>query len=157
MLRRVARGVADGDPRLSEIKGVAVLDLFDGESVFRALFAAAIDVCRIHPRAKFARTAHQIRMDVRFENVRDRHLPLTRQFHVFVDVGRRIEDGGYTRRIVTQQIRELSDSVGLNALKNQCHNQRVAELVPSCLGVSGVGLSARLLEVKKNTVPITPP
>ena len=86
MLRSVSRSVTDGHARLPEIERIAALDLFDREAVFRAPFAATVNLRGIHTCAEFPRTAHQIRVDMCFEDVGDGHLLSAGQLHVLVHV-----------------------------------------------------------------------
>ena len=72
VLRRMARCMTSSQDERTEGVCVAILDHFAIESVFGAPFAARINLCRPRARGQFARTADQIGMNVRLENVSDR-------------------------------------------------------------------------------------
>jgi hypothetical protein len=68
-------------------------------------------------RTKFACTTDEIGMDVRLENVRDRHPLLASELQIAVNVRAWIEHCGYSFGIIADQIGKLGDAVGLNAFK----------------------------------------
>ena len=75
---------------------------FGIESVARAAFVARENLGRIDSRAQFTRAAHEIGVDVRFKNVRDRNLLLARQLDILLDIRRRIENRRDARAVVAE-------------------------------------------------------
>ena len=67
MPRRVARRY----DHFAKFKSVAILDFFGVKTLLCAALAAGVNLCRFQSRAQFARAAHQIGMNMGFENVRD--------------------------------------------------------------------------------------
>ena len=88
MTRRVSRG----DQSFAERETIPLLQLFVFELVFRTTLVAHENVCRIQPRLQLTRTAHQIGVNVRLEDVRNRHLRFAGHIDVNIDVWARIED-----------------------------------------------------------------
>ena len=60
-------------------------------------------------------------MNVRFENVGDGHLRLTRHVDVNIAVRPRIENRRDAFIIIAEQIGKLGDAFGLNGFKNERH------------------------------------
>ena len=78
---------------------------------------AGEDLRRVDPGTEFSRTAHQIGVDMRFENVGNRNVLLPRQLYVFIDIRRRIENSRDARAVISKKIRQLCDSFGFNAFE----------------------------------------
>src|SRR6266404_8813697 len=89
--------------------------------VFRTALVTHIDIRGIEPRAELARTTDEIGVNMRFENVRDRYLRLTRHVDVNVAIRSRVEDRGDPLFVIAQKIRKLSDPFGLDRFKNERH------------------------------------
>ncbi len=104
---------------VAERERIAVVQLLGFEAVLRARFMAYVDFRQIDLRAKLPRTAYEIGVNVRLEDMGDGDILLPRQLDVFVDVRGRIEDGGGSFLIVAQQIRKLRDSFRLDAFKDK--------------------------------------
>ena len=119
VLRRVSRGMPRRDHRVAERKRVAVLYRFSIEAVARPTVVAGEDFGRVHPRAEFAGSAHQVGVDVRFKDVRDREIIFPRHLEVFVDVRRRIENRRHSGAVVSHEVGELRDAVSLYAFENK--------------------------------------
>ena len=105
--------------RFAECETIAVFHFLLFELVFRAAFVTDVNFCRIGSRAEFARTAHQVRVNVRFENVRDRYFRLAGHVDVDIHVRSRVKDRGDAFVIIAQQIGKLSDPFGLDRFKNE--------------------------------------
>ncbi len=112
----VCRAVMNG---AAERESVAVLHLLGVEAVTRPAFVAGEDLRRIDPRAKFACAAHQIGVNVRLEDVRDREIILARHLQVFVHIGRRIKDGRHALAVVAHEVGKLGNAVGLDAFEDE--------------------------------------
>ena len=114
-------GVTRRDQCFAERETIAVFHLLMFELVLRTALVTHVNLRGVDPRAKFARTAHQIGVNVRFENMRDRHLRLTRHVDVNVAIRSRIEDRGDAFFVVAQKIRKLSDAFGLDRFEDERH------------------------------------
>ena len=121
MLGCVPRCVPRRHQCLAESELVALLQFLMFELVFRATFVAHVNVRGIETRLQLARTTHEIGVDVRFENMRNRDACFTCHVDVNVAVRARIENGGNTFIIVAQEIRQLCDAFGLNRFKDERH------------------------------------
>ena len=95
-------GVTRRDQCFAERETIAVFHLLMFELVFRTTLVTHVNQRGVDPRAKFARTAHQIGVNVRFENVRDRHLRLARHVDVNVAIRAGIEDCGDPLFVIAQ-------------------------------------------------------
>src|ERR1043166_3684479 len=111
--------VACRHDHFAKYESVAILDLFRVKSVLCASLAAGVNLCSFQSRAQFARSAHQIGMDMRFENMRDDDARVPRRFNVNVAISSRIKHRRYTLVIVAHEIRKLRDSFRLNCFKNE--------------------------------------
>src|ERR1043165_6455266 len=121
MLGRMAGVMSGRDQDFAKFEAVAVLEFLDFELVLRTTFVARENSCRLKPRAQLARTAHQISMNVRFENVRDGHARFPGHLDENVAIRTRIEDRRYSLIIVTHEIGKLRDPRRLDGLKNERH------------------------------------
>ncbi len=70
---------------------------------------------------EFARPAHEVSMDVRLEDVRDRDAEPLRELQIDLDIWPRIDHGRDPSPVVAYEVRELCDSVGLDTLEDQRH------------------------------------
>jgi hypothetical protein len=113
------RGVARRYDYFAKFESVAIFDFLGVKTVLCAALAAGVNFCRFQSRAQFARAAHQIGMDMGFENVGDDDAGVPRRFNVNVAIGSRIKNRRYSFVIVPNEIRKLSDSFSLNGLKNE--------------------------------------
>src|SRR6266404_4240809 len=102
MLRRVTRGVMRRDQCFAERETVAVLQSLMFKLVFRTALVTHINIRGIEPRAELARTTDEIGVNMRFENVRDRYLRLTRHVDVNVAIRSRVEDRGDPLFVIAQ-------------------------------------------------------
>src|SRR5439155_24623510 len=91
------------------------------KAVLRAAFAAGINLRRVQPRAKLARTAHEVGMNMRLKNVRDGHAGFTRRLDVNIAVRARVKHGRDSLIIISDEIRKFSDPFRLNGFKNERH------------------------------------
>ena len=82
---------------------------------------ADVNLRRIQPRAEFARTAHQIGVNVGFENVRYRDAVLARHVDVNVTVRAGIENRSDSFVVITDEIGKLGDAGRLDCLENERH------------------------------------
>ena len=105
----------------AECESVAIFDFLGRKAVLRAAFAAGINLRRVQPRAKLARTAHQVGMNMRFKNVRDSHARFTCRLDVNIAVRARIKYRCDSFVIVAHEIRKLGDPFRLNGFKNERH------------------------------------
>ena len=119
MLGCVTRGVSRGHSYLTELEAVAVLNRLVFKSVLRAAFVARINFRRFNPIAKLARTAYQIGVNVSLENMRNGKAGFAGDVHIHIYICSRIKNCPHSFVIVTEQIRKLGDSVGLNCFKNE--------------------------------------
>ena len=119
MLGRMSRRVARRDNHFAKFKSLAILDFLRAKTVLCAALAAGVNLCRFQSRAQFARAAHQIGMNMGFENVRDNDAGVPRRFNINVAISSRIKDRRHSFVIVADEIRKLSDSFSLNCFKNE--------------------------------------
>ena len=118
MLGRVPRRVPRGDDRFADREGVAVLHLLSIKAITRAAIVAGKYLRRINLRTEFTGAAHEVSVNVRFEDMRDRKIILPGHLEILVDVRRGIEDRRDSLAVVSDQVREFGDSVGLDSFKN---------------------------------------
>lgn len=83
--------------------------------------AAGTQGCGAESRDQFARTAHKIRMDVRFQDVCNRHSKLPRGLQVSFRVWSRIDHRSGGRTVVADQVRKLRYSWRFEPLENHRH------------------------------------
>ena len=95
------------------------LHRFRVEAVFRAAFAAEINLRRADAGRKLPRAADEVGVDVRFEDVGDATLCFAGVFQVDLHVGARIDHRRHGRLVVPDQIRKLGDAFGLDAFENK--------------------------------------
>ena len=117
----MAGRVSRSDEHFAKLEAIAVFYLLVFESVLGPAFAADINLGRFQTRAELTRTAHQIGMNMRFEDVRDRHAGFSRHVDVNVAIWARIEHGGNAFIVVTDEIRKFGDARGLDGLENERH------------------------------------
>ena len=121
MFGRVAGRVMRRDQRFAERELIAVFHFLLIEAIARAAFVTDKNLGRFDPRAKLARAAHQICVNVCFENMRNGNIFLPRKIEIDFHVNPRIENRGDTLLIVANQIRERGDAFCLHTLKNERH------------------------------------
>ena len=114
-------GVTRGENQRPEFKFVAILHAFALETVLRGAFAARVNFCRAGARCQFARTAHQIGMNMGFEYVRDRDAIFSGQLEINFDVRPRIDHRRRGLLVVADQIRNRGNSIRYDSLKNKRH------------------------------------
>ena len=125
VLRCVTRCVPRRHQCLAESELIALLQLLVFELVFRATLVARENICGVQPRLQLTRTAHQIGVNVRLEDVRNRHLRFASHIDVNIDVRAWIENGCDAFIVVAEKIRELRDSFGLNGLEDERHRREL--------------------------------
>ncbi len=112
----VCRAVTSTSPNVNRSPSL----IFSGvEAVLCAAFATGVNLRRVEPRAQFARTTHQIGVNMRLENVRDRYAGFASCIDVNVAVRARIEHGGNSFVIIADQIGKLSNAFCLDGFKYQ--------------------------------------
>src|SRR5262245_48325592 len=114
-------GVACGYDHLAKCKSVAIFDPLGVKTVLCAALGAGVNLCRLQSRAEFARAAHQIGMNMGFENVCDADAGVPRRLNVNVAISPRIKDRRHSFIIVADEIRKLRDSFSLNCFENERH------------------------------------
>src|SRR5437879_12477033 len=110
MFRRVSRSMSRGDKHFSKSKAITVFNFLDLEFVFGPAFVTHKDFRRFQSRTEFARTAHEIRMNVRLENMRDRHARFPSPVNVNVAVRPGIEPRSTHSSIAAHPIGKFSEA-----------------------------------------------
>ena len=121
---RMPRRMPRRDDNRTELELVAILDRFVFKSVTRAAFVADKNLCRFHLVAKLARTAHEIGMNVRLKNVRDRNIFLAREFDININVGARIKNGGDPLVVIADEIGNFRKPFSFYRFKYERHALR---------------------------------
>src|SRR5437588_2901425 len=98
----MTRCVPRGNQSFAERETIPLLQLLVFELVFRAALVAHENICRVQPRLQLTRTAHQIGVNVRLEDVGNRYLRLPGHIDVNVDVRAWIENGCNTFVVVSE-------------------------------------------------------
>jgi hypothetical protein len=106
------------DQHFAKRETIAVFYFLGAKAVLGAAFSTGINLRRFKTRAKLARTADQIGMDMRFEDMRDSEPGFACHLNINLDVGSRIENRSDSFVVVTQQVRKFGDAFGLNCFKN---------------------------------------
>src|SRR5205823_10576158 len=119
MFGRVARCVPRSEQQFAEGEFIAIFHVLVPESVFRTAFAADANLRGFESRTEFARAAYQVGVDVRFENMRNGKACLARHVDINVYIRSRIENRSDPFVIVTEQVRKLCDTFGLNGFENE--------------------------------------
>jgi hypothetical protein len=91
----------------AQIDRVSVPELVSIESVRGSALDREDGLGRSGAVDQFTRPGHEVGVNMRFEDVRDRELILACQIHVHVNISPRVDDGGLAGRLVTDQIREV--------------------------------------------------
>ncbi len=78
-----------------------------------------VNLRRIDAGAELTRAAHQIRVNMGFENMGDGNVLIPGQGDVFFDIGCRIEDRGQTFVVIAEQVGKFCDSLGLDAFEDE--------------------------------------
>ena len=110
-----------GDKHFSKSKAITVFNFLDLEFVFGPAFVTHKNFRGFQSRTEFARTAHEISMNVRLENMRDRHARFPSHVNVNVAVRPGIEHRCNAFIIVADQIGKFCDALGLDSLENERH------------------------------------
>src|SRR5437762_4019674 len=121
MFWRVARCVSRSDQQFAEGEFIAIFHVLVPESVFRTAFAADVNLRRFESSTEFARSAYQVGVNVRFENMRNGKARFARHVDINVYIRSRIENRSDPFVIVTEQIRKFRDAFGLNGFENERH------------------------------------
>ena len=101
------------------MKLVAVFYVLMFEPILRGTFVAEINFGGLNPAVQFPGAADQISMNVGLENMRDRDVLRARHLNVNIHVRSRIEDGGDTFLIISNQVRKRGQAFRLNGFKDQ--------------------------------------
>src|ERR1700757_157223 len=96
VLRRMPRSMPRCDEHLAKRETIAVFYFFRPKAVLGASFSTGIDPGRFKTRAKLARTADQIGVDMRFEDMRDSEPGFARHLNINFNVGSRIENRSHS-------------------------------------------------------------
>ena len=119
MFRGVTGSMPHGHKGIAESKGIAIVQLLGFKTVLRVRFMAYIDLRGVDTRTQFARTANQVGVNVRLENVRDGDVFFPGELDVFLYIRSGIEDRRDPFVVIPDQVRKLGDSFGLDAFKDE--------------------------------------
>ncbi len=107
-IRNVLRRVTGSMPRRYEYfpkcETVTVSYFLGRESVLRVAFPAGVNLRRFQPRAKFARTTYQVRMNVRLENMCNGKAGLSRHVDINIYISSWVENRSDAVIVISQQI-----------------------------------------------------
>src|SRR5262245_11842827 len=118
VLRRMPRSMPRRDEHFAKRETIAVFYSLRSKAVLGAPFSTGINLRRFKTRAKLARTADQIGMDMRFKDMRDSEPGFARHLNIDLNVSSRIENRSDSFVVVTKQVRKFSDAFGLNCFEN---------------------------------------
>ena len=104
MFGRVAGRVKHLQRHRAEFKGFAFFGLMQLEAV---IFAHAADDLRAGLTFQFARSRHEIGVDVRLENVRDAAVVLARDVDVNRNIAARVNHGANALVVIAHDIRKM--------------------------------------------------
>ena len=127
VLGRVAGSMPRRHQHFAECESIAIFYFFGLEAVLSAAFTAGINPGRFQPRAELARTAHQIGMNMRLEDMRDGKARFARHIDINIDICSRIENRSDPFVIVTEKVGKLRDAFSLNGLKNERHDETLRQ------------------------------
>src|SRR5262249_13213806 len=128
MFRRMPWSVPRCHEHLAKCELIAVFDFFRSEAVVSAAFPARVNLCRFKTRAKLARAADQISMNMRLENMRDGEPRFACHLYIDLHIGSWIEDRRHSFVVVTKQIGKFGDTLGLNGFKNERHRKDLTRM-----------------------------
>src|SRR5262249_5971408 len=94
------RGMPGCDQYFAKFEAIAALYFFGPKAVLSATFSTRVDLRGFKTRAKLARTADQIGMNMRLENVRNSESCFAGHVNIDVDIGSRIENCSYSFIVV---------------------------------------------------------
>ena len=118
VLWRVARSMPRRHEHFAKCKSIAIFYLLRCKSVLCAAFSTGVNFGRFKSRTKFARTTHQVGVNMRLKNVRDGHAGFTRRLDVNIAVRARVKHSCDSFIVIADQIGKLCDPFGLNSFKN---------------------------------------
>src|SRR4029453_17384862 len=127
VLGRVAGSMPPRHEHFAECESVAILYFLGLEAVLSAALPAGINPGRFQPSAELTRTAHQIGMNMRFEDMRDGKARFARHIDINIDICSRVENRSDSFVIVTEKVRKLRNAFSLNGLKNERHRVQLNE------------------------------
>src|SRR4029453_1687731 len=127
VLGRVAGSIARRHQHFAKCESVAIFYFLGLEAVLSAAFPAGINPRRFQPRAELTRTAHEIGMNMRLEDMRDSKARFTRHIDVNIDICSRVENRSDPFVIVTEKVGKLRDAFSLNGFKNERHRVQLNE------------------------------
>src|SRR5207253_9731155 len=105
----------------AECESIAIFHFVGLEPVLSAPFPAGINPGRFQPRAKLARSAYQIGVNMRLEDMRDGKSCFARHVDINIYIRSRIEDRSDPFVIVTEKVRKFRDAFGLDGFENERH------------------------------------
>src|SRR6056297_1769150 len=121
MLRGMPGRVASCQDQRTEFKTVSAMNFLDRKIICRISFTAGIDFCRSQSLFQFPSAAHEVGVNVRLEDVRNRHTMFSAQLQVDLDVWLRIDHGSSLAAVISDQIRQLGNACRLDAFKYHGH------------------------------------
>ncbi len=127
MLRRMTGSMSRNHEKLPEGEAIAVVHFLVFESVLGAAFIARKNPGRFDTRAELARSAHQVGVNMRLKDMRNRKTCFARHIDVNVAVRSRIENRGDAFVIISDKIRKLGDAFGLNRFENERHDRTLPQ------------------------------
>ena len=121
VLRRMPRSMARCYEHFAKCEPIAVLYFFRSEAVLSPAFPAGINLCRFKTRTKLARSADQIGMNMRLQDMRYGEPRFACHLNINIDIGSRIENRPDSFVIIAKQVRKFGDAFGLNRFKYERH------------------------------------
>ena len=104
VLRRMPRSMPCRDEHFAKRETIAVSYFFRSKAVLGPAFSTGINLRRFKTRAKLARTADQIGMDMRLEDMRDSEPGFACHLNINLNVSSRIENRSDSFVVVTNQV-----------------------------------------------------
>ena len=81
---------------------------------------------------QLTRTAHEVSVDVRLENVSDRHMVLACQLAIDFHVRPRVDHRCRSRSRITKEVRNLGDPLGQYRFEDKCHGRTSPSVRARC-------------------------
>src|SRR6266566_2281213 len=117
----MTRSMPCNHEKLPEGEAIAIVHFLMFESVLGAAFVTRKNLRPFNTRTQLARTAHQVGVNMRLKNMRNRETCFARHVNVNIAVRSRIENRGDAFVIISDKIRKLGDTFGLNGFENERH------------------------------------
>ena len=115
----MTRGMSCSDQHFAKSETITVFYFLDFEFVLGSAFVTGKDFRRFQACTEFARAAHQISVNMRFENVCDRDACFSRHLNVNIAVRPRIENRRDSFVIVANKVGKLGDPCGLDGFEDE--------------------------------------